>query len=668
MSANLASTPIARPSHKQRRQPSTLFSFFAHHGVWAPGVRLFRQIQFKSKAAFIMAVLLLPMAVLVADSWQNYAAQINVLNKERAGVAAMANLAPVLKAVVETRNATRATLGGHRVDTDYQAGRAATDRALADMKASLIQSGDPLVLRPSLEKLETEWAATASSQNGVDSNGRTVFGGVTKSSIELLTRLSDESGLTLDPELDSFYVINTMILAMPKVWEDAGQLWGWGTFALAKGPLEGKNLEKFSVWESRVETGVDDSKGFLARAIAANPGLKAKIDVKPLDNLLEFKKKARTAATSGTGDAAAFYSEGKAVVSALAAMYPATMPVLDDILKSRLDAATSNRNVRVVGVVLSITLAAYLFYAFFLVMSGGLHEVRRHLEAMTDGDLTTSPKPWGNDEAAQLMYSLSDMQQSLRSIVTQVRGTSESIVQASSQIASASADLSSRTEETAANLEESAASVEQVAATVKNTADNASEAAALAASNTDVAERGGHVIGKVVTTMETINASSSKISEIIGTIDGIAFQTNILALNAAVEAARAGEQGRGFAVVASEVRSLAQRSAAAAKEIKVLISGSVEQVRVGTDVAQSAGDAINEIVNSAKQMRSIISEISVASTEQSSGISQVSSSVQELDRMTQQNAALVEETAAAAASLNQQAEGLAEEVARFRLP
>jgi methyl-accepting chemotaxis protein len=301
-------------------------------------------------------------------------------------------------------------------------------------------------------------------------------------------------------------------------------------------------------------------------------------------------------------------------------------------------------------------------------MSGGLREVQRHLEAMADGDLTKSPNPWGSDEAARLMISLSNMQHSLRGIVSQVRRSADSIVEASTQIASASADLSSRTEQTAANLEESAASVEQVSATVRSSADNAQQAASLAHSNTKIAERGGEVISRVVTTMEAINTSSSKISEIIGTIDGIAFQTNILALNAAVEAARAGEQGRGFAVVASEVRSLAQRSADAAKEIKVLISGSVQQVHVGTDVVRSAGDTMAEIVTSAKRMGSLLGEISTSATEQSSGIAQVNTSVQELDRMTQQNAALVEETAAAAGSLNQQAHGLAEEVSRFRLP
>lgn len=661
-SASAATKPNTRPT-----RPS-LIGFFQHHGAWAPGVKLFRRIQFKAKALLILALLLIPLTILSIDSWSHYADTINVLKKERAGVEAMSKLAPVMQGVVETRNATRAMLGGYRSESDYQVARTATDQALAQFKTSLDTSGDPLGLKPSLDKLASDWTATASAQNGVDASGRTVFGGVTKSSVELLNKLSDDSGLTLDPEIDSFYIVNAFILALPKVWEDAGQLWGWGTFASSKGALDSKNLEKFTVWSSRVESGAEDTTSFLNRAMTANPSLKSKIDLKPLTNLQEFRKRAEKAATGGSTDAGAFYADGKAAVSAVAGMYKQALPALDQILADRYEQAKSSRNIRGVIVLSAIVLAAYLFYSFFLVMTGGLREVQRHLEAMTRGDLTTSPKPWGNDEAAHLMHSLSDMQHSLRGIVSQVRGTSESIVQASGQIASASADLSSRTEETAANLEESAASVEQVAATVKSTADNARQAADIASSNTKVAERGGDVITQVVTTMEIINSSSSKISDIIGTIDGIAFQTNILALNAAVEAARAGEQGRGFAVVASEVRSLAQRSAGAAKEIKVLISGSVEQVRKGAEVVQTAGDAISEIVTSAKQMNSIISEISVASHEQSSGISQVSASVQELDRMTQQNAALVEETAAAAASLNQQAEGLAREVSRFRLP
>jgi methyl-accepting chemotaxis protein len=266
------------------------------------------------------------------------------------------------------------------------------------------------------------------------------------------------------------------------------------------------------------------------------------------------------------------------------------------------------------------------------------------------------------------MLSLSEMQASLRQIVSQVRGSSESIVHASTEIASASMDLSSRTEQTAANLEESASSMEQITSTVRQTADNVELAAQAAAGNSKAAQRGGEVIDEVVTTMRDINASSQKIGDIIGVIDGIAFQTNILALNAAVEAARAGEQGRGFAVVASEVRSLAQRSAEAAKEIKTLITASVEKVEAGVKIVRGAGDTMVELVGNADRINKLLAEISTAAQEQSSGIAQVGSSVNDLDRMTQQNAALVEQTASASAALKDQAVGLAKEVARFQMP
>jgi methyl-accepting chemotaxis protein len=229
-------------------------------------------------------------------------------------------------------------------------------------------------------------------------------------------------------------------------------------------------------------------------------------------------------------------------------------------------------------------------------------------------------------------------------------------------------DLSARTEQTAANLEQSAASMEEISSTVRHTADNVRQAAEVAANNSQAAARGGSVIAEVVSTMDDINNSSRKIGDIIGVIDGIAFQTNILALNAAVEAARAGEQGRGFAVVAAEVRSLAQRSAQAAKEIKTLISTSVEKVASGSKVVKDAGVTMQELVANAGRMNELLAEISSAASEQSEGVAQVGSAVSELDRMTQQNAALVEQTAAAASALKDQAIGLASEVDSFKLP
>ena len=270
-------------------------------------------------------------------------------------------------------------------------------------------------------------------------------------------------------------------------------------------------------------------------------------------------------------------------------------------------------------------------------------------------------------EKDSLLGTMRDMRDSLARIVVQVRGGSESIATASSQIAQGNQDLSSRTEQQASSLQQTAASMEELGSTVKQNADNARQANQLAQGASEVATRGGRVVAQVVDTMRGIQTSSQKIADIIGTIDGIAFQTNILALNAAVEAARAGEQGRGFAVVASEVRSLAQRSAEAAKEIKSLITDSVERVAAGSSLVDQAGSTMDEVVGAIRRVTDIMSEISAASTEQSQGVSQVGDSVSQMDKVTQQNAALVEESAAAADSLRQQAEALVQSVAVFRL-
>jgi len=273
----------------------------------------------------------------------------------------------------------------------------------------------------------------------------------------------------------------------------------------------------------------------------------------------------------------------------------------------------------------------------------------------------------GRDEASHLMRSLQAMQQSLQRLVGEVRSSADHIRTASVEIASGNQDLSSRTEQTASNLQQTASSMQQLTATVRQSADAARTANQLASSAAEVASRGGNVVSQVVTTMDEINTSSKKISDIIGVIDGIAFQTNILALNAAVEAARAGEQGRGFAVVAGEVRSLAQRSAEAAKEIKTLIGASVERVETGARLVQDAGTTMNEIVASVQRVTDIMGEITAAASEQSEGIGSVNQSVLQLDQMTQQNAALVEESAAAAESLKEQAQRLGQVVDQFQL-
>ena len=319
------------------------------------------------------------------------------------------------------------------------------------------------------------------------------------------------------------------------------------------------------------------------------------------------------------------------------------------------------------AVALSVALVVPLTLLNMRGICGPLDEACQLADRIAGGDLSHPVQARGRDEPAALLRALAQMQQSLAGIVAQVRASTDSIGTASAEIASGNQDLSQRTEQAASNLQQTASSMEQLTGTVKQSADSARQANQLASSAAQVAARGGSVVSQVVTTMEEINASSKKIADIIGTIDGIAFQTNILALNAAVEAARAGEQGRGFAVVASEVRSLAQRSAQAAKEIKSLIGASVEKVESGSRLVADAGQTMQDIVSSVQHVSDIIGEITASAAEQSEGIGQVNGAVTQLDRMTQQNAALVEQSAAAAESLKEQAMRLAGVVGTFRL-
>ena len=312
--------------------------------------------------------------------------------------------------------------------------------------------------------------------------------------------------------------------------------------------------------------------------------------------------------------------------------------------------------------------AGYLFLSFYRVMDGGLRESRRHLRAMAAGDLTTRPRAWGTDESAQLMAELCRMQESLRRMVERVRDCSSEIVRASDDIADGAADLSVRTEHAASALEQSAASMAQISAAVSRGAEHTEEASCMARHNADIAADGGRVMREVVDTMDGIRDASARIGEIVGTIDGIAFQTNILALNAAVEAARAGAQGRGFAVVAAEVRMLAQRSAESAKEIKALISGSVMQVEAGTQVVRKAGTAMQGIVAASQRVNDLLGEVATGARAQSLGIGQVGQAVGELDGVTQQNASLVGQTAQSSAAMRDLAQSLAEAVAGFKLP
>jgi len=344
-------------------------------------------------------------------------------------------------------------------------------------------------------------------------------------------------------------------------------------------------------------------------------------------------------------------------------------------IQGSVDAKTAETEQATQQSILIVSIAAAIALLFSIVLgwiisraiTRPLHQAVQVAQTVANGDLTSDIQVHSKDETGQLLQALKDMNTSLIGIVDRVRNGTGAIASASNQIASGNLDLSSRTEQQASSLEETASSMEELTSTVKQNADNARQANSLSMSASDIAIKGGDVVNQVVVTMNDINESARKITDIIGVIDGIAFQTNILALNAAVEAARAGEQGRGFAVVAAEVRNLAHRSASAAKEIKSLIDDSVGKVDTGSKLVQQAGSTMTEVVESVKRVTTIMADIMAASQEQSSGIEQINEAISQMDHVTQQNAALVEEAAAAAASLQEQASRLEETVGVFQV-
>jgi len=374
----------------------------------------------------------------------------------------------------------------------------------------------------------------------------------------------------------------------------------------------------------------------------------------------------------GNADAAS------AALARLSGLYDTHRKAIDEVVNMATRRAQSDekaaaddivRSTRLMLAILALSVGAGIGMAILTMRSImlPLQTAVRAAKTVAAGDLTLTIDSHGRDETAELLAALQEMNLNLANIVSRVRSGTHAINDASTQIAAGNLDLSSRTEQQAGSLQETSSAMEELTGTVRQNADHATRASELANAASGIAGKGGAVVSEVVQTMGSINESSKKIVDIISVIDGIAFQTNILALNAAVEAARAGEQGRGFAVVASEVRNLAQRSAAAAKEIKALIHASVEKVDAGTRLVSEAGATMDEVVVSVRRVSDIIAEIAAASREQTSGIEQVNASLVQMDQVTQQNAALVEEAAAAAESLHHQTEQLAEVVSVFRL-
>ena len=496
-----------------------------------------------------------------------------------------------------------------------------------------------------------------------------LIGGVLLLSEEML----DEYGLSLDPDADTYFLIQASLVNMPWLAENLGIMRAMGSGFLSQGSVPPEGRATLQALQKRAREVQGDMFRNLKKASAVNPAIKAALEVRAesgrvaVDKALVLADQSLISASEIKMPATEYFDEFTRTIDGLFEFNATAMRTLTEAMDHRVG-ALRHTQYAVLTILFTCLVAAITLAVFFVrSITTPVQEAVLVARAVANGDLEAEVPVRGNNELGQLMSALSGMRDHLAQVVIKVRQGSEGVATASAEIASGNHDLSARTESQASSLEETAASMEQLSDTVKQNANSASQANQLALSASSVAMKGGAVVGQVVETMRNINDSSKKIADIISVIDGIAFQTNILALNAAVEAARAGEQGRGFAVVASEVRSLAGRSADAAKEIKLLINASVERVEHGTALVDQAGITMTEVVDSIRRVTDIMGEISAASSEQSLGVSQVGEAVSQMDQVTQQNAALVEEMAAAASSLKSQAQDLVQVVAVFKV-
>ena len=440
---------------------------------------------------------------------------------------------------------------------------------------------------------------------------------------------------------------------------------------MVREPADQKKLEAQMAESSGRATQIQDQIGANLDDEQLKPLYKQVLDTRKA--YTDFRKAVFVAKNAGDMDKATQIYEGDMTQSrikylgALKAFVDKQAALLDESAAEIQHQYRSGRMLLIMLGLAAIVMGVVAAWWITRTITRPINEALKVAETVSSGDLTSDIQVNSNDETGQLMHALKTMNTNLVNIVGQVRNGTDLIATASTQIAAGNQDVSSRTEEQASSLEETASSMEELTSTVRFNAENARQANELAISASEIASRGGSVVGEVVNTMGSINDSSRKIVDIISVIDGIAFQTNILALNAAVEAARAGEQGRGFAVVASEVRNLAQRSASAAKDIKGLIDDSVQKVQIGSELVDKAGQTMEEIVQSIGRVTQIMTQISNASEEQSIGIAQVNDAITQMDQVTQQNAALVEEAAAAAESMQEQSAKLADVVSVFKL-
>lgn len=616
------------------------------HGVLRWGVVLMRNLQFGAKASLIAAVFLLPTAWIGHSYYRAIADQLKFSRAEINGV--QFNLAATsLLAAIE-----KVQTGDDKASAEVH--DSVTDAARQLISAQNALVGDNLKTAQGVQRIVQQIQSGSAAQVEPLSALQTAVQ-------NLIVLANDNSNLTLDPDIDSYYLMDAAYNQLPAssaaivhavaaldakdglqiaLLAQASALLGRSSSALQT------DLQKVAAYNSEINFSKETPEGLIALATALDAAVKS----------------------NGASDLMITKNDLRTTLASVHTLSRELQKPLEGVILMRITRLEQGRNLATMVLCVALVIASYLFYSFYLVTRGGLKQISVHLSEIADGNLLNRPHtPLGSDEPAQVLLDLRQAYGALRVLIRKVRHSARDLQSTAHEISQGALDLGSRTSETSVVLEQQASALEDIQHKASDSAQRAMMASTFASDNAHVAESAGSVFNQVVGTMTDIHASSARINDIISVIDGIAFQTNILALNAAVEAARAGESGRGFAVVATEVRTLAQRSSVAAAEIKTLIGESTQRVGQGVEVVRSAGQGMFEVVTNARQINQFLSEIADATKSQAQAVDLAVRAIQDLDAKTQQNAALVEETNAATTILTNQADLLQSEISNFQV-
>ncbi|AIO95509.1 methyl-accepting chemotaxis protein [Burkholderia pseudomallei] len=635
--------------------------------VFGPGMRLMARMKLPRKLVILAALFIVPLVAALyatlAVAWHAYA----TTQGERDGISILETTQDLLKAVQVRRGAGASVLAGNEaMRAKFDAASASAGRLAATLKQQVRGTGRFDIVA-AVDALASEYGKAAAG--GLGTSAAALFGSHTDviHAIFLFEKdLAVASRLGVDPDASNYHLIDSVLFVLPGTAETVGVLRGKGAAALVGGALGEADKRELAVRAGSLAEQMSVIRHHLDRMKdRLGAGVPDGVD---LGAVAAFQ---RTAAALAGGDASidakTYFQRGTDAIDALYRVHG----TLAQQLRERLAARAHAEQVKVAAILaLSVVLVAcalYLFVAFAMSTHEDVAQLSDCMRAVGDGDLRARLAVRGGDEFAFIKRGFNALLDVWAQTLTETRRVADSVMVGSQQIAAGNLDLSGRTETQAASLEQTAASMEELTSTVRHNASNASHASTLSAEASERAADTGRIVTHAVSLMTRIHDSSNRMAEIVTVIEGIAFQTNILALNAAVEAARAGEQGKGFAVVAGEVRALAHRSATAAKDVKELIHESIRHVTDGSSLFQRADDAIRSVNASIKSVDTVVSEIAKASEQQSDGIEQVNAAITQMDEVTQRNAALVEESAAASASLREQAEHMGKLVGRFVL-